>query len=99
MPHQMYYLRNHPLQVGRFRSPALAIPMLAMAIGFLLLGGFFFSVSAQQAAHQISGQVRDAENGEPLAGVTIRVKGTVVGTISDAQGQFVIHASPGDTLL
>lgn len=66
-----------------------------MTIGFLLLGAIFFSAAAQQ----ISGQIRDAENGEPLAGVTVRVKGTVVGTISDAQGQFVIHATPGDTLL
>jgi TonB-linked SusC/RagA family outer membrane protein len=95
MPHQMYDLPSFPRQAGRFRSPGFAIQVVVMAIGFLLLGSIFFSAAAQQ----ISGQIRDAENGEPLAGVTVRVKGTVVGTISDAQGQFVIHATPGDTLL
>ena len=37
---------------------------------------------------QISGTVIDAEDGEPLAGVNIQVKGKVVGTSTDADGNF-----------
>ena len=39
------------------------------------------------AQTNISGTVTDA-TGETLAGVNIQVKGRVIGTISDTQGQF-----------
>src|SRR5262245_12857200 len=40
------------------------------------------------AQTSISGKVTDAATGESLAGVNIIVKGTVLGTISDTEGQF-----------
>lgn len=47
-------------------------------------------VSAQTS---ISGKVTDAATSEPLAGVNIVVKGTVMGTITDAQGNFSLRAN------
>lgn len=37
---------------------------------------------------EISGQVSDAETGETIVGVAIRVKATGIGTISDAKGNY-----------
>jgi hypothetical protein len=56
---------------------------------------------AHQAFAQdlINGTVTDAETGEPLIGVTIGVKGTNVGTVSDANGNFTIEAPSDATLV
>lgn len=45
----------------------------------------------------VKGQVLD-ENGEPVIGATIRVKGGKTATVSDKDGNFQIEASPASTL-
>ncbi len=52
---------------------------------------------AQQAS-AIKGGVTD-RNGEPLPGVTVVVKGTTVGTITDMNGQYSLSAVPDDGVL
>src|SRR6478735_11454616 len=49
----------------------------------------------------VSGKVTDAGTGEELAGVNIIVKGTVLGTISNTNGEFSLKAkdSPPLTLV
>ncbi|SFV35793.1 SusC/RagA family TonB-linked outer membrane protein [Thermoflavifilum thermophilum] len=48
---------------------------------------------------EVRGKVMD-ENGNPLAGVTVQVKGTNIGTTTDNQGNYVIHPLSGnDTLV
>ncbi len=64
------------------------------AVAFLLLG---FGAYAQKSA--ISGAVTSAEDGEPLPGVSILIKGTSIGTISDENGQFSLEAAEGDILI
>lgn len=54
------------------------------------------TVSVQQQ-RAVGGVVTD-ENGEPLVGVTVVVKGTRVRAVTDNQGRFSIKASPGQTL-
>jgi TonB-linked SusC/RagA family outer membrane protein len=46
----------------------------------------------------ITGIVNDPK-GEPLSGVTIKVKGTETGTITDANGKFSVTAAPNSTLV
>ena len=46
----------------------------------------------------IKGNVTDA-NGDPLVGVSITVKGTNIGTSTDANGNFNINAEPNSTLV
>ncbi|WP_082632315.1 SusC/RagA family TonB-linked outer membrane protein [Algoriphagus resistens] len=47
---------------------------------------------------KISGVVRD-EFGEPMPGVSVLVKGTATGTVTDLDGAYSLDASPGQVLL
>ena len=49
------------------------------------------------AAPPLSGKVTN-ENGEPLAGVSVLIKGTAKGTTTNSAGVFTISADPGETL-
>ncbi len=74
----------------------------------LLLGVFggltFCSVSvmassmALQQTIKVSGQVID-QDGEPLIGATVRVKGTQVATVTDIDGNFQLDAAQNATLV
>src|SRR5260221_14355144 len=46
----------------------------------------------------VTGTVKD-ENGNPLPGVSVLVKGTSVGTIADANGNFSINVPSGESIL
>jgi len=52
-----------------------------------------------QQARSISGKVLDDQNGKPLTGVTVGVKGTDEGTTTDANGAFRLQAADSGTLL
>ncbi|KYK23521.1 hypothetical protein AYK24_07450 [Thermoplasmatales archaeon SG8-52-4] len=57
-------------------------------------------VLTSQAQSPISGRVTDAVDGTPLVGVTIIIKGTNDGTITDVEGNYsVTTASELDTLI
>ena len=43
--------------------------------------------------------MKDAVSGEPMIGVSVRVKGTGSGTITDFDGNFTVKASKGDILV
>ncbi|AWO02173.1 SusC/RagA family TonB-linked outer membrane protein [Chitinophaga alhagiae] len=45
----------------------------------------------QQQAVKLTGSVKDADNGDPLPGVTVSVKGTTLGTTTDGNGLFVLN--------
>ncbi|HPD87783.1 MAG TPA: carboxypeptidase-like regulatory domain-containing protein, partial [Proteiniphilum sp.] len=47
----------------------------------------------------VSGTVVSATDDEPLIGVTVFVKGTSNGTVTDIDGHFVIQANQGQTLV
>jgi len=60
-------------------------------ITFLLACLFFAGVGLVQAqSKSISGKVLSAEDGQPIIGATVKVKGTSMGTITDTQGNFII---------
>ena len=67
---------------------------------FLCLCCFLFcalDVQAQQIYWK--GQVKDAVSGEPMIGVSVRVKGTGSGTITDFDGKFTLNVSNKATLV
>jgi len=67
----------------------------------LCLAGFLFLLLAAPAVAQtssIKGVVLD-ETKLPLPGVTVKLKGTAEGTVTNADGQFSINASIGQTLV
>jgi TonB-linked SusC/RagA family outer membrane protein len=61
---------------------------------FLLFGLLFFSTAAM-AQFTATGKVTDA-NGTPLIGVSILVKGSSVGTVTDVDGAFSLRC-PGES--
>lgn len=61
---------------------------------FLLVATFAF---AQDVT--IKGKVLDGDSGEPLPGANILVKGTVRGTVTDVDGNYVINADKNSTLI
>lgn len=47
---------------------------------------------------QISGNITDSENGDPLIGASVLIKGTGTGTVTDFNGDFSLAANRGDVL-
>jgi TonB-linked SusC/RagA family outer membrane protein len=67
---------------------------------FLWLVGLLFT-SAQLFAQgrTVSGVVTDADDGEPLIGVSVLVKGTSVGTVTDIDGKYSLEVPDGGETL
>ncbi len=57
----------------------------------------FGLASAQTYSGKVSGKVT-SESGEPLVGVSVMVKGTTVGSVTDLDGTFTIQATVGTML-
>ena len=64
---------------------------------FLMLFGSFTTYLMAQT--NVSGNVKDAETKEALIGVSVVVKGTSMGTITDMDGKFSLAAAQGKTLV
>ncbi|WP_020530292.1 SusC/RagA family TonB-linked outer membrane protein [Flexithrix dorotheae] len=64
-------------------------------IGFILM---FQGILIQAQDARISGVVND-ENGTPLPGVSILIKGTSNGTTTDLDGNYLISVPPASTLI
>lgn len=62
--------------------------LLICALGILLSAGFAF------AQNTVRGKVVSSEDGSPVAGASIVVEGTTVGTYADAEGNFEIGKLP-----
>ncbi|MCB9082041.1 MAG: TonB-dependent receptor [Lewinellaceae bacterium] len=72
----------------RFNTKTFALTLLVVVLG----------LNAAQAQRTIRGSVI-ADDQEPLIGVTVQVKGTTVGTVTDIDGRFEIAASNADSLI
>ena len=57
-----------------------------------------FSAVAQTNGEKVTGVVKDA-TGEPMIGVSVKVKGTNRGTVTDLDGRYSINAPKGSTLV
>jgi TonB-linked SusC/RagA family outer membrane protein len=65
---------------------------------FVLLFTNVFLMAAQSQNNAVSGVVKDGK-GESLIGVSIMVKGTKTGTVTDIDGKFSISASAKSTIV
>ena len=77
-PHKFYSFlndRNRKSAIG-WRTP------------FLVLMALFISAGVGYAQSKISGQVTSDEDGSPIPGATVLVKGTTNGTITDIDGNY-----------
>jgi TonB-linked SusC/RagA family outer membrane protein len=63
-----------------------------------VIAGLLMMCSVQAQERTIGGTVTD-QNGQPMAGVNILIRGTQKGTSTDAAGKFSLLAKAGDVLL
>lgn len=78
------------------KAPQIVKKVRVCVLAFLL-GICTFSTAFGQG-RAISGRVLDSQN-EPLIGVSIQVKGTTTGTVTDFDGNFSLQVSSGSTLV
>src|SRR4051812_30331638 len=69
----------------------------------LVLTGLVWPATARdgadfQSAMRVSGKISD-EAGQPLPGANVLVKGTSIGTTSDASGEFALNLMDGNAVL
>lgn len=64
-----------------------------------LLACLFVGVSVALAQTSYSGKVISAEDGEPIIGATVMVKGTTTGTITNVNGNFTLAVPAGNRVL
>jgi TonB-linked SusC/RagA family outer membrane protein len=62
----------------------------------LILCGFMLTAYGQQKT--VTGTVTGVEDGQPVVGATVTVKGTSVGVSTDINGKYQISVAPGATL-
>jgi hypothetical protein len=67
-----------------------------MIFCLLLLSGFTFTGAQTRT---ITGTVTSLEGGDPMIGVTVAVKGTTSGTLTDVSGKYSIPIPQGSTTL
>ena len=63
-------------------------------ICLLLLGLVVGIVQGTAQVKTVRGIVVTEEDGEPVIGASIVVKGTMLGTVTDVDGQFELHGLP-----
>ena len=56
-------------------------------------------MEAAEAVQAVISGVVSGDNGKPLSGVSVQVKGSTRGTTTDASGKFSINASESDVLV
>lgn len=65
----------------------------------LMIAGLLLSPSLRAQLRTISGKVINEQDGLPMAGVSISVKGKSTGTQTGANGSFTLSAAPADVLI
>lgn len=84
-----------PLIMSKMLMLFLLLCITCFSTGFIAA-----AIPAGQQQGSVSGTVKDAASGEALIGVSVVVKGTVSGTLTDINGKFTIPVStPQATLL
>jgi TonB-linked SusC/RagA family outer membrane protein len=73
-------------------AAAFALVFLAMPFAHV------FAATGDQQSVTVTGTVKSAADNSALPGLTVVVKGTVVGTVTNSDGKYSINASPDATL-
>lgn len=65
----------------------------------LLISCFLIAASGWSQAKKISGTISSEEDGQPLPGVSVAIKGKTAGTQTNSTGEYSIDAAEGDVLV
>ncbi|NJN78370.1 MAG: SusC/RagA family TonB-linked outer membrane protein [Saprospiraceae bacterium] len=85
------YLKTIPLFIG--------IWLISLCIPNLSYGNTTITSNNSSPTAVVTGTVTSAEDGEPLIGVTVRVKASTSGVITDIDGNYSIKAEATDVLV
>lgn len=72
--------------------------LVGMIVQCVVVATAFASATVQQQI-TVTGKVISADDGNPLPGVSIVIKGTSQGTTSDANGEYVLQVPDGNAVL
>lgn len=65
----------------------------------LLIAGFLIASTGWSQTKKVSGKINSEEDGKPLPGVSVLIKGKTGGTQTNATGDYSIDAAEGDVLV
>ncbi|MBP1613965.1 MAG: rane protein [Bacteroidetes bacterium] len=65
----------------------------------LFLAALFMSCHVMAQQNHITGTITDANDGSPMIGANVMIKGTKTGTISDISGEFNLNVPQGRSVL
>ncbi len=65
----------------------------------LLIILLFAGLTGFKQGHRISGTVYSKDDGLPIPGVSVRIKGTSVGTLTNTAGRYSLNVEPGYNLV
>ncbi|TFF38523.1 TonB-dependent receptor [Mucilaginibacter psychrotolerans] len=65
----------------------------------LIIMGLLLYFSAHAQTFNITGKVTGSDNGQPIPGVNVRIKGTTTGAVTGVDGGYSITAAPGNILV
>ncbi|MBV8391295.1 MAG: TonB-dependent receptor [Mucilaginibacter sp.] len=64
----------------------------------LIILTMFICISGYAQTKRITGKITASEDGKPVIGASIKVKGTAISSVSDINGDYSINAKAGDHL-
>lgn len=64
----------------------------------MILACLFLSIGMALAQTRVTGFVTSSEDGEPVIGASVKVKGAALGAVTDADGMFTLDVKPGTEL-
>lgn len=79
--------------------PPVPILICLCLIAVLGLPAVSFAQADSTAVARFTGIVKSGRDGSPVAGASIKVKGSSKTTMTDGKGNFFVLAKPGDTLV
>ncbi|SDX24376.1 TonB-linked outer membrane protein, SusC/RagA family [Lutibacter oricola] len=82
-----------------FKELNISNKVLSKYLLFTLIALLHFSVDAQAQKMNVKGTVTGAEDGMPIPGATVLIKGTTKGVSTDFDGNYAIKANTGDVLV
>lgn len=86
---------------NRWHALGLSISLFAfpLTVSAIPATAPILEAGSDQQSQAIKGTVLDKTSREPLIGVTVTVKGTATGTVTDIDGNYTINAPKGSTLV
>ena len=65
----------------------------------LIFLAMFICISGYAQTNRITGKITTSDDGKPVIGATVKVKGTAISSVSDINGDYSINAKAGDRLV